>query len=646
MFAGRDTSSTTLTWLFYLLAQNPLAQANVRDEIQNKLNLKQEVFNLEECDKLVYLHAALCESLRLFPPVAIQHKVSAGMDILPSGHLVKPNTRILLSFYSLGRMNSIWGEDCMEFKPERWISDKGRIKHEPSYKFPAFNAGPRTCLGKEMTFVQMKIIVVFILHHYEFEVVDSHSVSPSDSIIIEAKHGLKVKFTKRSIWKKLKFGSSNLLKAFRATHPTKLPVPSSLASDNYVGDGMSSDMVLPRNWAVVGMMPGLLKNAHRVHEFATDVLKHSGGTFEFKGPAAFPNLNMLVTSHPANIHHVLSKNFSNYPKGPQFRKIFDILGDGVFNVDSQLWEFHRKTTLSFFNHAQFYTLLEKNVWHKVEKGLLPVLGWFAEQGAEFDLQDVFQRFTFDTISMLLLHHDPQSLCLGLPYLPCEKAFKHATDAVLYRHIFPETFWKLQKWVGIGKEKKLIQACRTFDVFIYSAIKRLELIMTTNINNNDDSSELSLFTAYVQAYKQQEQVLTGSSLNKFMRDTLLSLMFAGRDTSSTTLTWLFYLLAQNPLAQANVRDEIENKLNLKQEDKRRIFNLEECDKLVYLHAALCESLRLFPPVAIQHKVKDAWNQYGAKIAWSSSLKGGFQTKEDSSMSRLTSFRHSMPDPELV
>nr|GME12468.1 alkane hydroxylase MAH1-like [Ipomoea batatas] len=360
---------------------------------------------------------------------------------------------------------------------------------------------------------------------------------------------------------------------------------------------MSSDKVLPRNWAVVGMMPGLLKNAHRVHEFATDVLKHSGGTFEFKGPPAFPNLNMLVTSDPANIHHVLSKNFSNYPKGPQFRKIFDILGDGVFNVDSQLWEFHRKTTLSFFNHAQFYTLLEKNVWHKVEKGLLPVLDWFAEQGAEFDLQDVFQRFTFDTISMLLLHHDPQSLCLGLPYLPCEKAFKHATDAVLYRHIFPETFWKLQNWVGIGKEKKLIQACRTFDVFIYSAIKRLQLMM----NKNDDSSDLSLFTAYVQAYKQQEQVLTGSSLNKFMRDTLLSLMFAGRDTTSTTLTWLFYLLAQNPLAQANVRDEIQNKLNLKQEDKRRIFNLEECDKLVYLHAALCESLRLFPPVAIQHKV---------------------------------------------
>nr|GME00449.1 alkane hydroxylase MAH1-like [Ipomoea batatas] len=365
---------------------------------------------------------------------------------------------------------------------------------------------------------------------------------------------------------------------------------------------MSSDKVLPRNWPVVGMMPALLKNAHRLHEFATDGLKHCGGTFEFKAPPAFPNLNMLVTSDPANIHHVLSKNFSNYPKGPHFRKIFDIFGDGLLNADSQLWEFHRKNTLSFFNHPQFYTSLETNVWHKVEKGLLPVLDLFAVQGAEFDLQDVFQRFTFDTISMLLLHHDPQSLCLGLPYVPCEKAFNHATDAVLYRHIFPESFWKLQNWVGIGKEKKLIQACRAFDEFIYSAIKRLELMKMTTNNINNDSSDLSLYTAYVQAYKQQEQLLTaGSSMNKFVRDTFLSLMFAGRDTTSTTLTWLFYLLAQNPLVQANARDEIENKLNLKQEDKRRIFKVEECDKLVYLHAALCESLRLFPPAAIQHRV---------------------------------------------
>nr|GMD51232.1 alkane hydroxylase MAH1-like [Ipomoea batatas]GMD57893.1 alkane hydroxylase MAH1-like [Ipomoea batatas] len=369
--------------------------------------------------------------------------------------------------------------------------------------------------------------------------------------------------------------------------------------------GSSSGSALPRKWAVAGMLPGLLHNAHRIHQFVTDIMKESGGTFEFKGPVS-GNLDMLITCDPANIHHILSRNFSNYPKGPQFRQIFDVLGDGIFNVDSYLWELHRKITLSFFNHAQFHTLLETNVWHKVENGLLPVLDCFAEQGAEFDLQEVFQRFTFDTISKLVLHHDPGSLSLGLPYVPCEKAFNPMVDALLYRHILPETCWKLQKWVGIGKEKKLSQACRAFDQYIYSCINKR---LPQDNNHNSEEDYLSLFTAYVQAYKQQDQLqallTTDSSPVKFLRDTLLSLMFAGRDTTSSTLTWLFYLLAQNPLVQANIRDEIENKFNLlqKQDNNKKLlfFKVEECQKLVYLHGALCESLRLFPPVAIEHKV---------------------------------------------
>ena len=89
---------------------------------------------------------------------------------------------------------------------------------------------------------------------------------------------------------------------------------------------------MPTNWPLVGMLPGLIQNAHRVHEFATDILVETKGTFKFHGPV-LANLNMLITSDPANIHHILSKNFSNYPKGVEFRKIFDMLGNGMFNVD-------------------------------------------------------------------------------------------------------------------------------------------------------------------------------------------------------------------------------------------------------------------------------------------------------------------------
>ena len=147
----------------------------------------------------MYLHGAICEALRLFPPVPFDHKCSLKSDILPSGHCIDPNTMVIYSLYSMGRMKEIWGEDCLEFKPERWISEKGGIIHVPSYKFIAFNAGPRSCLGKEMAMIEMKMVATAILWNYHIKVVEGHQVSPGVSIVLHMKHGLKVEVTKRCI---------------------------------------------------------------------------------------------------------------------------------------------------------------------------------------------------------------------------------------------------------------------------------------------------------------------------------------------------------------------------------------------------------------------------------------------------------------
>ncbi|KAK4377885.1 hypothetical protein RND71_004181 [Anisodus tanguticus] len=357
----------------------------------------------------------------------------------------------------------------------------------------------------------------------------------------------------------------------------------------------------PINWPLVGMLPGLVHNAHRIHEFLTDILLDSSSNFEFHGPA-FANMDMLFTSDPANIHHILSRNFSNYPKGPKFRKIFNILGNGIFNVDYELWEIHRKITMSLMNHVKFQILLQRNVRDTIDKGLVPILDAFAERGITFDLQDIFQRFTFDAISKLLLDHDPKSLSLNLPHVPCEKAFNDMVDALLYRHVLPESYWKLQKWLRIGKEKNLIKAWEAFDQFIYPAVsQKQEKLMKNNIN--DEDHDLDLFTDYVKAYNQWTNGDTDNNagnVQEFLRDTFLNLMFAGRDTTSTTLTWFFWLLAKNPLVVTKIREEIQQQLHLKEDENLKLFNIEDSRKFVYLHGAFCEALRLFPPVAIEHK----------------------------------------------
>ena len=89
-------------------------EAKILEEIKEHLfdNGKSKDLNINGLSKLVYLHKAICETLRLFPPIPFEHKFIVQYDILPSGHSIRPNTTILCFLYSLGRMESRWGEDC------------------------------------------------------------------------------------------------------------------------------------------------------------------------------------------------------------------------------------------------------------------------------------------------------------------------------------------------------------------------------------------------------------------------------------------------------------------------------------------------------------------------------------------------------
>ncbi|KDP46411.1 hypothetical protein JCGZ_10251 [Jatropha curcas] len=198
--AGRDTIGAALVWLFWLVGKHPLVEKKILEEIKENLQGESNnwrLFNFEELKKLVYLHATICEVLRLYPPVPFEHKTSIKPDVLPSGHHVPENMRILYSLYSMGRMKDIWGEDCLEFRPERWISEKGRIKHFPSYKFIAFNSGPRTCLGKDLAFIKLKTVASAVLWNYSLRIVEDHHISPKISVILYMDKGLKVKVSKR-----------------------------------------------------------------------------------------------------------------------------------------------------------------------------------------------------------------------------------------------------------------------------------------------------------------------------------------------------------------------------------------------------------------------------------------------------------------
>ncbi|KAL4363023.1 hypothetical protein GQ457_04G008130 [Hibiscus cannabinus] len=194
ILAGRDTTSVALAWFFWLIQRNPDVENKILAEI-HEANTR--AFTEEGLKKMVYLQAALSESLRLYPSVPIEMKQVREDDVFPDGTRVKKGAQVFHHIFSMGRVESIWGNDCSEFKPERWMED-GKFVSANQFKYPVFNAGPRLCPGKNFAYTQMKLVAASLLLSYSVRVVQGHSVVPKLTTTLYMKNGLMVTLNPRS----------------------------------------------------------------------------------------------------------------------------------------------------------------------------------------------------------------------------------------------------------------------------------------------------------------------------------------------------------------------------------------------------------------------------------------------------------------
>ncbi|XP_069145110.1 cytochrome P450 94C1-like [Solanum lycopersicum] len=169
LLAGRDTVASASTSLFWLLAENPRVVERIREEANEVLGLNQELTSCEQLRELHYLQACVYESMRLCPPIQFDSKFCLDDDFLPDGTFVKKGTRVTYHPYAMGRMEELWGVDCLEFKPERWINKDGVFIDENPFKYPVFQAGVRVCLGKEMSLVELKSMTLSFLRRFHVE---------------------------------------------------------------------------------------------------------------------------------------------------------------------------------------------------------------------------------------------------------------------------------------------------------------------------------------------------------------------------------------------------------------------------------------------------------------------------------------------
>ncbi|KAJ7536088.1 hypothetical protein O6H91_12G056200 [Diphasiastrum complanatum] len=212
---GRCTIANALSWTFYMICVHPLVQENILQEllqtsekdrliseaICGSINEKVEAYvkalDFETLNKMQYLQAAITETLRLYPAVPIDSREAVADDLLPDGTRVKKGDLVGSVPYSMGRMKVLWGSDAKEFKPERWLKDNVFVPESP-FKFATFGAGPRSCVGKDAAYLQIKIAVAVLVKFFKFRMVAGHRVkyrvAPS---LPMSEEGLLVRFEPR-----------------------------------------------------------------------------------------------------------------------------------------------------------------------------------------------------------------------------------------------------------------------------------------------------------------------------------------------------------------------------------------------------------------------------------------------------------------
>lgn len=166
IFAGHDTTASTLSWIFYLLAENTEIQAKAREEIIENFGSDLHNFpaSLSELEKLKYINAIIKETLRLYPPATIGR--TSLCDTVVNGFKIPKGSELFINIYAMQRNKYNWGSDCLVFNPDRFLKP---LTEKENLNYLPFGGAPRSCIGMRLAVIEMKIVMSYILTNFQLK---------------------------------------------------------------------------------------------------------------------------------------------------------------------------------------------------------------------------------------------------------------------------------------------------------------------------------------------------------------------------------------------------------------------------------------------------------------------------------------------
>jgi cytochrome P450 len=184
--AGHETTAQALAWAWYLLSQNPGAEARLHEELRGVLNGRSP--EPGDLRNLPYLDALLHEVLRLYPPAYITARTSIEPCQI-GGYDFPAGSTILMSQWVMHRDPRFYDEP-LAFRPERWLD--GLADRLPAGAYFPFGDGPRRCIGQNFAMLEAAVVIGTLAQRFQFRLVPGHSVEPEPLVTLRPRHGIRM----------------------------------------------------------------------------------------------------------------------------------------------------------------------------------------------------------------------------------------------------------------------------------------------------------------------------------------------------------------------------------------------------------------------------------------------------------------------
>ncbi|KAL3672978.1 hypothetical protein V7S43_002275 [Phytophthora oleae] len=201
VFAGKDSTAHSMGWFIVNMNRYPEVLKKIREEMKQKLpgllTGEIKVPTQEQINDLVYLEAVVKENIRLHPSTGFIVREAMQDTTLVDGTFVEKGQTVMVSSYCNARNTKTWGDDTLEFKPERMIDpETGKLRVLSPYVFSGFGSGKHVCIGQKFAQMEIKLAMATLFSKFDIKTIeDPWELTYEFSLTIPVKGPLDVEVT-------------------------------------------------------------------------------------------------------------------------------------------------------------------------------------------------------------------------------------------------------------------------------------------------------------------------------------------------------------------------------------------------------------------------------------------------------------------